>query len=200
MKSAWPVLSLIALALSVLIFVTLHIVEPKMRPLERTLSEYALSPAGRRLFPLASVAVALAAAFLAAGLNEHAAPLTPLVLLVGFAVALTIAGIFRTDDMDPRRGDFEVSGSGAIHATCEFAAIAAICVAAPWLTGTLTDIGADHTTAAVMGWIPTAGAAIFLITVITRGWLGSLQGLGERLGFAGFIAWLAYAATIALHP
>jgi Protein of unknown function (DUF998) len=199
-KSAWPVLSLIALALSVLIFVTLHIVEPKMRPLERTLSEYALTPAGRRLFPLASVAVALAATFLAAGLNEHDAPLTPLVLLLVFAVALTIAGIFRTDDMDPRRGDFEISRSGAIHATSGFAAITAICVAAPWLTDTLTNTGAHHTTAAVMGWIPTAGAAIFLITIVTRDTLGTFHGLGERLGFAAFIAWLAYAATILLHP
>jgi hypothetical protein len=51
-----------------------------------------------------------------------------------------------------------------------------------------------------MGWIPTAGAAIFLVTVVARGQLGNWHGLGERLGFVGFIAWIAYAASILLHP
>jgi hypothetical protein len=199
-ESAWPVLSLIALALSILTFATLHVVEPKMHPLERTLSEYALTPAGKRLFPLASVSTAVAAVFLIGGLNTHDAPMTPLILLAIFAVALTLAGLVATDDMDLRKGDFEMSGSGAVHAMAEFVAIVGICVAAPWLIDTLVETGASRVTATITGWLPTAAAAVFLVTIAARGALGHLHGLGERIGFAGFLVWIGYAASIMLHP
>jgi hypothetical protein len=121
-----------------------------------------------------------------------------------FAVAMVVTGIFRTDSMDPREGDFAMSASGGAHALAGFVAIVALCVAAPMLTGTLVDLGASRVWAAIIGWLPTVGAAVFIATVAARGPIErltgrvSLHGIGERFGFGGFIIWIAYAALTLL--
>jgi hypothetical protein len=61
--------------------------------------------------------------------------------------------------------------------------------------------GATFPMATLMSWLPTAGFVLLLITIVARRQLAiisgfvSLHGLGERVGFAAFVAWLTYWAA-----
>jgi hypothetical protein len=182
----------------------LHAIERTLSPIERTLSEYARTPWGRCLFPTAAFAIAGSAACLTVVLRYHGAPLLPISLLAAFAFSFVIAGAFRADDMDPRQGELEMTRAGAIHASAGMSAIVSICVAAPLLTDTFRDLHEDAAIALLAGWVPTLGAAVFVVSVVARSSFEdltgrpSLHGLGERVGFAAFLSWLMYASTALL--
>ncbi|MEU4232981.1 DUF998 domain-containing protein [Nonomuraea sp. NPDC026600] len=202
MTDVWAALSIASVALCVAAFGVLHLVAANMSPIERTLSEYALT-AYRWLYSLAVGSVVLAVVLLAVGLytaSPGTVPTAATVLLGVFAVAMLVAAVFRTDFMDPHAGEFAMTHSGVVHAIAGFIAGLALCAAAPLLDGSLTRLGASHEWTAVMSWTPTAGLAIFLVTIVARGPLHrltgrvSVHGIGERLGFAACLAWLGYAA------
>jgi hypothetical protein len=194
-------LSIAGLAVCVVAFLVLHVLAADLSPVERTLSEYALTPY-RWLYSVAVGAVALAAVSLAVGLSTAprvGVPVTATVLLGLFAAAMVVAAVFRTDAMDPHATDFTMTRSGVVHAFAGFAASVALCSAAPLVDGSLASSPREWTT--LSPWAPTAGLAVFLFTVVARGPLHrltgrvSVHGIGERVGFVAFIAWLGHAVV-----
>jgi hypothetical protein len=202
MTDLWAVLSLATLALCVVVFAVLHIIAPDLSPVDRTLSEYALTVDGW-LYPIAATGLALAPVFLSIRLR-HGAPPVALGLLWLFGAAMLVAAGFRADPTG-ERSDPPATRAGLVHTTAGLVACLSASVAAPLLAGTLVRLGARPATAIVVSWLPAAGVAMFALTVLARGPLrtvtgrAALHGLGERAAFAAFAGWLGYAAVESLR-
>lgn len=172
------------LATAVACVVVLHILRPRVSPIERRLSEYAVGPYGW-LMDTAFVTTAgglTALAILLAG-SPGRPRLVPAALVVA-AVALVLSALFRLDATD--------NVNDAIHRWASGTAAAAVAVAAvgwsvggsgrrrPWRRGTDT---------------PLALLALSLIVVSPLLHETFLTGINQRLVWAALIAWTV-AATI----
>lgn len=196
-------LSLCATVASILAVGLLHVLEPAMSPIERTLSEYVLTRTGRVIFPLAVSAVGLAAFSIMAGVMQRSAPrgsMLAVALLALSGLAALVTAVFPADPMDPRTGYYPISRNGAIHAIAAFTTILALCIAPPLMSGALLQPGRATVWASFAAWAPSLGTLVFVISGALSRPLQALTGrvswlgLGERISYAGITAWLLYAS------
>ena len=170
--------SLALLGTAVGCVVALHIIRPRVSPVERRLSEYALGPYGWLMdAAFATTAGGLTALAIFLSRSAGRPRLVPAALVVA-AVALVLSAVYRLDTGD--------DGDDVIHRWASGTAAAAVVVAAvgwsvvgigrrrPWRRG--TDM-------------PIAVSALALAVVSPMLHETFLTGINQRLVWAALIAW-----------
>ena len=171
-------LSLALLGIAVACVVALHVIRPRVSPIERRLSEYALGPYGW-LMDTAFTATAGGLAALAIFLTRSAGRprLVPAALVVS-AVALVLSAIYRLDATD--------NGDDVFHRWASGTAAAAVVVAAlGW-----SVVGAGRRR-------PSRRGPDLLLAIVALGLAALslmlhetyLTGINQRLVWAALIAW-----------
>ena len=163
--------------------VVLHVLPTGLDPIGRTVSEYVNHPYGG-LIPVAGAGAGVGGLALAAALYRTGNRAWPPVGL--FGLAMLVVAVFPTDDVVPGH-PITLSPAGAVHVVAGAIAFLALAIAAP-VAGLR------------LGWLPPAGLAFFLLTVVNKPPVSRLfhaptaYGLGERVMVAGFVVWLLAAA------
>lgn len=195
--------SVVSTALCAAIVTLLHILQPDLDVVGRTISEYVFSRAGW-LITLALILEGLGTLGLAVALHHllpDPRPMTGIVALAVFGATMILAGFFPTDSYDPA-GPITITLPGIVHVASAFVGFTALIAAVPILTRRLAR---EHWPLSALLRFQTAfvlaGYVLVLLSICLRDLLvetfkwPALHGLTERLMFVAFLAWLA---TIAL--
>lgn len=198
-------LSFAAVALAVLIVISLHALEPQFDPAWRTLSEYVLGPFGPLMswvfVLLAAAPVALAAPLWPA--TRGAAGRIGVAFMFLWSAGIFVAGRFATDPMTAA-GASPPSHSGAIHALSAFVALPSFALGATLIGRSLSrnsdwrEIRSVLRWLSVLVWLGLAAfltSAAMLVAIIAKtGHVGpgsgSWLGVGDRIVVASYCLWL----------
>jgi hypothetical protein len=180
-------LSLVLLGTAVACVIALHVLQPRVSPIERQLSEYALGPDGWLMHAaLATAAGGFAALAIFLAASPRRPRLVPAALVVA-AVALVLSAVYRLDAVDDTRNAIHRWASGA-------AAAGVVAAAVGWSIAGVERRRPGRSGAA---WA-VALLALGLIFVSPALDDTFLAGLYQRLVWAALIVWAVIVAITEL--
>jgi hypothetical protein len=185
--------TLVAIAVTALSLIVLHVLPTGLKPLRDPVSQYGITRyrAGYAVAGISAGAAGIGAILVLAPLPGSIATV---ILLAVFAGARILIPAVPMDE--PGTGP---SRRGRLHNILAFLAFGAVTAAGFVAAGLLHDAG--HATASMLSTafavVMAVGAVGLLVTRLSHG-LRSLFGAAERLIYLGFIAWFVLVGATAL--